>query len=388
MVHEVCVVGAGRVGSATRRAAWRSAASTAGASDGSAELVLLCVPDRAIATWRAHDRRRGRGSPTSAARRRSPRSTPTGGGSACTRSRRSRERGARAARRRVRGRHRRDPRGARASAFELARTLGLRAVRARRRRPAALPRRRRDRVQLPRHALPRRRGALRGRRARRPRRSSRSCGGRSRTASSSPGPIARGDWETVEAHLATRSRRARPQLEPLYARPRRDDATRAPREGSSRDDRTIGELRRARAARASGDDRARADDGRASTRVISRSSAPRAESATSSSRASSSTRRSSRPARTSRATRATRQRDAALAEERGVDFLFAPSAEEIYPPGFQTWVDVEELRAAARGRAPPGPLPRRRDRLPEALQHRPPAPRLLRPEGRAAGRRS
>ena len=42
--------------------------------------------------------------------------------------------------------------------------------------------------------------------------------------------------------------------------------------------------------------------------------------------------------------------------------------------------------ARARGRPPPAPLPRGRDRLPEALQHRPAAPRVLRPEGRAAGR--
>jgi pantoate--beta-alanine ligase len=37
------------------------------------------------------------------------------------------------------------------------------------------------------------------------------------------------------------------------------------------------------------------------------------------------------------------ERDAQAAEEAGVDFLFAPSAEEIYRPGHQTWIDVEEL---------------------------------------------
>jgi pantoate--beta-alanine ligase len=35
------------------------------------------------------------------------------------------------------------------------------------------------------------------------------------------------------------------------------------------------------------------------------------------------------------------ERDARLAEEAGVDVLFAPSAEELYPEGFSTWVDVE-----------------------------------------------
>ena len=58
------------------------------------------------------------------------------------------------------------------------------------------------------------------------------------------------------------------------------------------------------------------------------------------------------------------ERDAKLAEQAGVDFLFAPSAEEMYPEGFETWVDVGELGRPARGRVPPRPLPRRRDGLP------------------------
>ena len=37
------------------------------------------------------------------------------------------------------------------------------------------------------------------------------------------------------------------------------------------------------------------------------------------------------------------ERDARLAEEAGVDVLFAPSAEEMYPEGYATWVDVGEL---------------------------------------------
>src|SRR4029079_19796935 len=42
-------------------------------------------------------------------------------------------------------------------------------------------------------------------------------------------------------------------------------------------------------------------------------------------------------------------RDAELAEEASVDVLFVPPAEEIYPPGFETWVDVERLGAMLEG---------------------------------------
>jgi pantoate--beta-alanine ligase len=48
------------------------------------------------------------------------------------------------------------------------------------------------------------------------------------------------------------------------------------------------------------------------------------------------------------------RRDAALAEQEGVDFLFAPTTEEIYPPGFQTWVQVEELSKPLEGASRPG----------------------------------
>jgi pantoate--beta-alanine ligase len=46
------------------------------------------------------------------------------------------------------------------------------------------------------------------------------------------------------------------------------------------------------------------------------------------------------------------ERDAAIAETEGVDVLFAPSADEVYPPGFATWVEVDD--AGAEGRARPG----------------------------------
>jgi len=37
-----------------------------------------------------------------------------------------------------------------------------------------------------------------------------------------------------------------------------------------------------------------------------------------------------------------------------VDVLFIPSLEEMYPPGFQTWVDVTELASTLEGAARPG----------------------------------
>jgi pantoate--beta-alanine ligase len=48
------------------------------------------------------------------------------------------------------------------------------------------------------------------------------------------------------------------------------------------------------------------------------------------------------------------ERDARLAEEAGVDVLFVPAAEEIYPPGFDTWVEVERLGSILEGEHRPG----------------------------------
>ncbi|HEX6701173.1 MAG TPA: pantoate--beta-alanine ligase [Gaiellaceae bacterium] len=48
------------------------------------------------------------------------------------------------------------------------------------------------------------------------------------------------------------------------------------------------------------------------------------------------------------------ERDAAAADEAGVDVLFVPSSDEMYPPGFQTWVEVEELSRGLEGDARPG----------------------------------
>jgi pantoate--beta-alanine ligase len=47
-------------------------------------------------------------------------------------------------------------------------------------------------------------------------------------------------------------------------------------------------------------------------------------------------------------------RDLELAAATGVDVVFAPSRDEMYPPGFQTWVDVTEVGSILEGRLRPG----------------------------------
>ena len=47
-------------------------------------------------------------------------------------------------------------------------------------------------------------------------------------------------------------------------------------------------------------------------------------------------------------------RDLRFAEAAGADVVFAPPVEELYPPGFQTWVEVEELSRGLEGTHRPG----------------------------------
>jgi pantoate--beta-alanine ligase len=47
-------------------------------------------------------------------------------------------------------------------------------------------------------------------------------------------------------------------------------------------------------------------------------------------------------------------RDLRLAEEAGVDIAFAPTPDELYPPGYETWIDVEHLGAILEGVQRPG----------------------------------
>lgn len=46
--------------------------------------------------------------------------------------------------------------------------------------------------------------------------------------------------------------------------------------------------------------------------------------------------------------------DVAAADDAGVDVVFAPTASEMYPPGYQTWVEVTELGAILEGAFRPG----------------------------------
>lgn len=48
------------------------------------------------------------------------------------------------------------------------------------------------------------------------------------------------------------------------------------------------------------------------------------------------------------------ERDVALLARLGVDAVFAPTREEIYPPGFKTYVNVEELSVKLEGASRPG----------------------------------
>jgi pantoate--beta-alanine ligase len=47
-------------------------------------------------------------------------------------------------------------------------------------------------------------------------------------------------------------------------------------------------------------------------------------------------------------------RDLEVAEDAGVDLVFAPAHREMYPPGFQTWVEVAELGSILEGKFRPG----------------------------------
>ena len=47
------------------------------------------------------------------------------------------------------------------------------------------------------------------------------------------------------------------------------------------------------------------------------------------------------------------EHDLRVAEDEGVDFVFAPSVAEMYPAGFQTWVEVEQVARGLEGAVRP-----------------------------------
>ena len=190
------------------------------------------------------------------------------------------------------------------------------------------------------------------------------------------GPITRGDWETIEAHgAAIREHRAG------------SSSSMATLAGATlatpmKVVRTIAELELPRHGRSGSCRRwARSTTGHLSL------FAGAAPSATSSLLACSSTPPSSIKARIGALPARRGARRCEIAEERRRRAL-RPGRGRDVPAGFATWVEVGRARARLEGTVPSRPLPRGRNRLPEALQHRPPAPRVLRPEGCAAGRRA
>jgi pantoate--beta-alanine ligase len=50
----------------------------------------------------------------------------------------------------------------------------------------------------------------------------------------------------------------------------------------------------------------------------------------------------------------TLQKDLDLFESLGVDIVFVPTADSMYPPGYQTWIDVESVAAPLEGKCRPG----------------------------------
>ena len=254
---------------------------------------------------------------------------------------------------------------ARERALWLAETLGLTPFDARRRRAGPLPRGRRVRVELPRHALPRRGPARSSTPARRPKGSLPLMRRTIENDFELTGPIARGDCETVERHLAA-IREREPDARAALRGARGGDCR---REGSST---TIADVAGRQRSRRAGDGRARADDGRAprgprgavprgARRVRRRRREPL--------RQPGAVRRAARPRPPTRATSTHDER--ARPRGRRRPRLRAVGRASSTRPASRPGSSPEGAALGLEGDAPPGPLPRRRDRLPEALHDRP-----------------
>ena len=79
------------------------------------------------------------------------------------------------------------------------------------------------------------------------------------------------------------------------------------------------------------------------------------------------------------------ERDLRLLEGAGVELVWTPTAEVMYPAGYQTWVAVEEVSRPLEGSHAPGAFPRGGDGGRQAVQRRPAAAGILWAERRPAG---
>jgi pantoate--beta-alanine ligase len=77
-------------------------------------------------------------------------------------------------------------------------------------------------------------------------------------------------------------------------------------------------------------------------------------------------------------------RDLELLREEGVDIVFVPFDEEMYPPEFSSWVDVEKVTERLEGASRPGHF-RGSHRSGQAIQHCPANQGLLRAERCSTG---
>ncbi len=178
------------------------------------------------------------------------------------------------------------------------------------------------------------------------------------------GPIARGDWETVARHLAT-IREQLPELEELYLVLAEATAAIAEqdlpsnrllqgvRSDSPRVCRTSSDLRAALRRPGSGSVGLVPTMGSLHEGHLSLLRAARSECDTVVMSLFVNPAQFADPADLGRYPR-DEDRDIALAGEVGVDLVFAPPANEMYPDGFQTWVDVAEIGSSLEGEFRPG----------------------------------
>ena len=178
------------------------------------------------------------------------------------------------------------------------------------------------------------------------------------------GPIDRGDWETVDRHLAV-IRAERPELEPMYSaladltasqagRTRRSTSAGLPGEGRRPAvTRTIAAVRALLAPRRAGrvalvPTMGALHDGHLALLRAAREAADTVVMSlfVNPSQFGDDADLASYPR--------DEEHDLEQAAAVGVDVVFAPTVDEMYPPGFQTWVDVTELGAVLEGEHRPG----------------------------------